>query len=98
MTAGESRITSFDESFNVTWRDPADARESWVFDRVHYPRPQPPLTQALFERIMLLAFDVPTVFVNWYGFMRDYGPPLPTPEIEERGPVAVWQNDYLPEV
>src|SRR4051812_3343640 len=91
-------VTSFNENFEVTWADPANAERNWGFDRLHYPRPQAPLTQAFFERIMSLAFDVPTIFVNNYAFMREYGPPEPPPEVLERGPADVWAKDYKPKV
>jgi phosphohistidine swiveling domain-containing protein len=91
-------VTSYNDNFEVVWADPANAARNWGFDRLHYPRPQPPLTQAFFERMMSLAFDVPTVFVNNYAFMREYGPPPPTPEVEEHGPAYVWEHDNLPRV
>jgi pyruvate,water dikinase len=94
----ELMVLTYTDDFKVSWRDPVHETESWVLDRLHYPWPQPPLTQAIFEKVMAIAFGVPTVFVNNYGFMKDYGPPPSTPEVEERGPVTVWENDYLPKV
>lgn len=91
-------VISYTDDFQVTWKNPARASESWVFDRLHAPWAQPPLTQAIFERIMHTAFDVPTVFVNNYGFMRDFGPPPPTPEVEARGPIAIWAEEFEPAV
>jgi pyruvate,water dikinase len=91
-------VLSFNDDFEVTWADPRRATESWVHDRLHAPWAMPPLTQALFERIMAVAFDVPTVFVNNYGFMRDFGPPATTPEVEARGPIPIWNEDFEPAV
>jgi hypothetical protein len=91
-------VVSYNDNFEVVWADPANAERNWGFDRLHYPRPQPALTQAFFERMMSLAFDVPTVFVNNYAFMREYGPPPPTPDVEEHGPAYVWEHDNLPRV
>ena len=92
-------ILSYTDDFQVTWEDPsARANESWVHDRLHAPWVQPPLTQALFERIMAIAFGLPTVFVNGYGFMRNFGPPPPTPEVEARGPIPMWEEEYGPHV
>jgi len=91
-------VLSYTDDFSVTWKDPARASESWVHDRLHAPWVQPPLTQALFERIMAVAFGVPTVFVNNYGFMRNFGPPPATPEVEARGPIAIWKQDFEPHV
>ena len=73
------KILSHDDDFHVTWADPERNDESWVHDRLHAPWAMPPLTQAFFVRIMDLAFDVPTVFVNNFGFMHDFGPPMTTP-------------------
>ena len=91
-------VRSYTDDFQVTWQDPARANESWVHDRLHAPWAQPPLTQALFERIMAVAFGLPTVFVNGYGFMRDFGPPQATPEVEARGPITIWEQDFEPHV
>jgi phosphohistidine swiveling domain-containing protein len=91
-------VISYRDDFEVTWADPARANESWVHDRLHAPWAQPPLTQALFERIMAIAFGVPTVFVNNYGFMRNFGPPPATQEVEARGPIAIWEEDFEPHV
>ena len=60
-------ILSHDDDFHVSWVDPERNNESWVHDRLHAPWAMPPLTQAFFVRIMDLAFDVPTVFVNNFG-------------------------------
>ena len=89
-------VLSYNDAFEVTWADPARDNESWVHDRLHAPWAQPPLTQAIFERIMDLAFDCPTVFVNCYGFMRDFGPPNATPEVEARGPIPIWEEEFEP--
>ena len=89
-------VRSYNDSFEVVWQDPARAAESWVHDRLHAPWAMPPLTQAIFERIMDLAFGVPTVFVNSYAFMRDFGPPNPTPAVEARGPIPIWEQEFKP--
>jgi pyruvate,water dikinase len=47
---------------------------------------------------MKYAFDVPTIFVNNYAFMREYGPPPPTTEVEVKGPAYMWDQVYLPQV
>ena len=89
-------IESFDEQFNVTWDDPVHATESWVLDRLHWPQAQAPLYQALHRRILAVAFEIPCVFVNGYGYARNFGPPPATPDVNERGPIPVWEQDYLP--
>jgi phosphohistidine swiveling domain-containing protein len=91
-------VLSYTDDFSVTWEDPARANESWVHDRLHAPWVQPPLTQALFERIMAIAFGLPTVFVNNYGFMRNFGPPAETPEVRARGPIPIWEEEFGPHV
>ena len=91
-------VLSYNDNFEVRWEDPAREGESWVHDRLHAPWAQPPLTQAIFERIMALAFDVPTVFVNCHAFMRDFGPPPATPEVEARGPIPIWEEEFEPAV
>jgi pyruvate,water dikinase len=91
-------VLSYTDDFQVTWEDPARANESWVHDRLHAPWAQPPLTQALFERFMAIAFGLPTVFINSYGYMRNFGPPPATPEVEALGVVAIWQQQFEPHV
>jgi rifampicin phosphotransferase len=91
-------VLSYNDDFEVVWEDPPRATESWVFDRLHAPWAQPPLTQAIYERIMTIAFGVPTVFVNSYAFMRDFGPPLATPEVEVRGPIPIWEEEFEPRI
>ena len=65
-------VLSHTDDFQVTWIDPARQNESWVHDRLHAPWVQPPLTQALFERIIAIAFGLPTVFINgaWISIDR----------------------------
>ncbi len=91
-------VLTYTDDFQVTWQDPARNDESWVHDRLHAPWAQPPLTQAIFGRIMAIAFGVPTVFINGYGFMRNFGPPLPTPEVEDKGPIPIWEQEFGPHV
>ena len=39
-------VQSFTEDFSVTWDDPADAQQTWLFDPMHLPNP---MCQALAE-------------------------------------------------
>src|SRR5215217_6391896 len=89
-------VESFEEDFSVVWADPKHADESWVLDRLHWPQAMAPLYQAVHERIMAVAFEIPSIFVNGYAFAKDFGPPPPTPDVIERGPNPVWDEDYLP--
>jgi rifampicin phosphotransferase len=89
-------IESYEEDFTVVWADPAHAGESWVLDRLHWPQAMAPLYRAVHERIMAVAFEIPSIFVNGYAFAKDFGPPPATPDVNERGPIPVWEEDYLP--
>jgi pyruvate,water dikinase len=89
-------IESYEEDFSVVWTDPKHADESWVLDRLHWPQAMAPLYQAVHERILAVAFEIPSVFVNGYAFGKDFGPPPATPDVIERGPIPVWEDDYLP--
>jgi rifampicin phosphotransferase len=91
-------VLSYNEAFEVVWHDPRRARESWVLDRLHCPWPLPPLSQAMYERLLAIAFEVPVVYVNGYAFGRDFGPPLATQEVEARGPISIWEEEFEPKV
>jgi phosphohistidine swiveling domain-containing protein len=91
-------VLSYNDAFDVVWEDPRRAQESWVLDRLHCPWPLPALSQAMYERLLAIAFGVPVVYVNGYAFGRDFGPPLATPEIEARGPIPIWEEEFEPKV
>jgi phosphohistidine swiveling domain-containing protein len=91
-------VLSYSDGFEVVWEDPSRAQESWVLDRLHCPWPLPPLSQAMYERLLAIAFEVPVVYVNGYAFGRDFGPPLATPEVEARGPIPIWEEEFEPKV
>jgi len=91
-------VLSYTDDFEVVWEDPENANRSWVLDRLHCPWPLPPMSQAMYERLLAIAFGVPVVYVNGYAFGLDFGPPPPTPEVEARGPVAIWQDAFQPRV
>jgi pyruvate,water dikinase len=89
-------VQSATENFAVEWEDPADAEKSWRFDGMHFPRPMPPLTAHLIERVNREVFSGSrSIFVNGYLFAVDSFPPPPTPEVIQRGPFDVWENDYV---
>jgi pyruvate,water dikinase len=91
-------VLSYNDAFEVVWEDPRRALESWVLDRLHCPWPLPPLSQAMYERLLAIAFGVPVVYVNGYAFGRDFGPPLATQEVEARGPIPIWEEEFEPKV
>jgi phosphohistidine swiveling domain-containing protein len=91
-------VLSNNDAFDVVWDDPRRSRESWVLDRLHCPWPLPPLSQEMYERLLAIAFGVPVVYVNGYAFGRDFGPPLATAEVEARGPIPIWEEEFEPKV
>ncbi len=91
-------VSSFDESFRVTWQDPRDAESIWAIDRNHFSHPVAPLAEDLYRRIIASSWETPSVFVNGYAYLKDFGPPPTPPEVIERGAPAVWREDYLPKV
>jgi rifampicin phosphotransferase len=91
-------VSSFDESFSVTWHDPADAESIWAIDRIHFAQPVPPLGEDFFDVIVAASWRTRTTFANGYLFMKDFAPP-PTPqEVLEQGAVNIWHGKYLPRV
>lgn len=86
------------EKFEVTWENPDDAKLSWMMDKMHFPRPIAPFTVHLLEPIESSIFGARTVLVNGYRYAANSMPPMPPPEVMERGAVAVWQEDYLPKI
>jgi pyruvate,water dikinase len=87
------------DDFRVTWKDPADAEKNWRFDPMHMPRPAPALTAHFVDKLHREVFNgAPSIFVNGYCYTVDAFPPPPTPEVIERGPFDVWENDYVPRI
>jgi len=87
-------VLSFDENFNVTWADPADAESIWAIDRVHFAHPVTPLGEDIYRVLIERSWEKRVVFVNGYAYMKDFAPP----EVRERGPAKVWREEYLPVV
>ncbi|MGI8927340.1 MAG: PEP-utilizing enzyme [Tepidiformaceae bacterium] len=75
-----------------------DRAFTWMYDPMHWPQPLPPLSQDIVRSIMTGAFQVETAFVNGYPFMKDYGPPPPTPEVLEKGAVRIWEDEFVPRI
>ena len=89
-------VLSATEDFRVTWKDPSHAEKSWRYDAMHFARPAPALTGYLLEKTHREVFNAAGVmFVNGYFYTLDAFPPPPTPEVIERGPFDVWENDYV---
>ena len=91
-------VQSYKEDFSVVWRDPADAQQSWTWDPMHFPRPNPPLSALVLEAFERDIFSARTVFVNGYAYTLNRMPPPPTPEVIERGPFEVFAKDYVPRI
>ncbi len=91
-------VVSYTDDFQVTWKNPEDAKLSWNFDPMHFPRPLTPLTGEFLDRMYSAFMGARTVYVNGYAFSSMVSPPPPTPEILRRGALDVWMNDYMPRV
>ena len=92
-------VKSETEDFTVAWEDPADGEKSWAFDAMHFPRPAPPLTAHLVGAVHQQIFNgARSVFVNGYSYTLNAMPPPPTPEVIQRGPFDVWEQDYVPRI
>ncbi len=92
-------VKSATEDFTVAWEDPADAEKNWAFDAMHFPRPAPPLTAHLVGAVHQQIFNgARSVFVNGYSYTLNAMPPPPTPEVIQRGPFDVWEQDYVPRI
>ena len=91
-------VLSFNDAFEVTWKDPADAQANWRMEKLHYPYPQPALAQDIFTAYVEDVYHVPVTYVNGYAFMRGAVPVPPTDEVRARGAVQIWRNDFLPAI
>lgn len=87
-------VLSFNDDFEVTWREPADAENTWLLDSVHWPLAQPRLSQEILGIFVGIGIEWDVVWVNGYMYVRRLGPPPPRPEVLERGPSDVWFKDY----
>lgn len=73
-------VSSFTPDFSVTWQEPADAQQSWLFDPMHMPAPVCQLGGEFWDRMFTKYMSARTVFVNGYGFSTPPIPPAPTRE------------------
>jgi pyruvate,water dikinase len=89
-------VQSFTDEFKVAWGDPSDENQTWLWDRMHFPRPMPPLT---LETLAVLERDVfcgaRSMAVNGYHYTLNSVPPPPTPEIMKQG-LGIWDSAYVP--
>ncbi len=91
-------VVSSSDDFQVTWKNPEDAKLSWSWDKMHYPRALAPLAGEAFEILFPHILGGRLVMVNGYPYNFGMEPPPPPPEIFQRGAADVWENDNLPKV
>ena len=91
-------VQSFTEDFQVVWKDPADAELHWSWDKLHSPRPSPPLAIDLSEGVFAAIFSARYIALNGYAYSNGWTVPGPTPEVLERGAFEVWENEYIPRI
>jgi pyruvate,water dikinase len=89
-------VQSFTEDFRVVWEDSADAQLHWNWDKMHWPRPVPPLGLDVFKKLASEAFSARVIAVNGYLYMQGFTIPQPPPEVWERGVLSVWEGEYVP--
>jgi hypothetical protein len=91
-------VSSYNTDFQVTWADPADAQQTWLFDPMHQPDPLCQVAAEFWGRMFATYMGARTTTVNGFGYATAPTPRPPSPEILERGVVDVWNNDYLPRI
>ena len=87
-------VRNFNDDFEVTWLDPADADNTWLLDSVHWPLAQPRLSADILSILVGIGIAWDMVWVNGYMYVRRLGPPPPRQEVLDRGPSDIWFNDY----
>jgi pyruvate,water dikinase len=91
-------VQSFTDEFKVAWDDPSDENQTWLWDRMHFPRPMPPLTLEALTTIEREVFSgARSIAVNGYHYTLNSIPPPPTPEVMEKG-LSVWDTTYVPRI
>ncbi len=92
-------VSSYNDDFEVTWRDPEDAKLTWK----RFARPDEPLP-LLVQDILRIQQEENSgqqpIWINGYAFVRFPLPPPRTPpqEVVEQGISAIWFNEYQPRV
>ncbi len=91
-------VQSYTEDFSVIWKDPADARLHWNWDKMHSPRPLPPLAVDVLTALNESVFGARTIVLNGYPYSSGFTIPPPPPEVFERGVLEVWEKEYVPRI
>jgi pyruvate,water dikinase len=91
-------VSTYTKDFQVTWKDPADAKLTWLYDPMHTPDPMCQLLGEFWNRMYSRYMSSRTMLVNGFGYSTQPTPRPPTKEIIERGVLDVWTKDYLPQI
>jgi phosphohistidine swiveling domain-containing protein len=91
-------VASSTDDFQVTWKDPADAQKTWVFDPMHFPRPLVPMAADFLSRMYGAYMSADCRFVNGFAFNTPPMPRMPTREMMEKGVAEVWAKEFQPEI
>ncbi len=91
-------VRKFTEDFQVEWKNPDDAKLTWLYDPMHFPRPLLPLTGEFLDRMYSAYMSARTVYVNGFAFSTAPTPRPPTAEIMQRGASDVWMKDCMPQI
>jgi phosphohistidine swiveling domain-containing protein len=91
-------VTSYTDDFQVKWKDPADANQTWMYDAMHFPKPLVPLGDEVLKRIYGKFMNARVVLVNGYSFSLAPTPMPPTEEMLRRGAHDMWTNEHMPRV
>jgi pyruvate,water dikinase len=91
-------VSSYTKDFQVTWDDPKDAEQTWLFDPMHLPAPITPMLAEFWERLMGRYMGMRCMTVNGYAYASVASPRPPSKEMMERGVVDVWNNDFMPAI
>ena len=91
-------ILNCTEDFQVTFENPEDANLCWHWDKMHNPRPVPPLAGDISARTNHTVFKSRVVLLNGYAFNQGDEFPMPTPEVIKRGVLPMWEGEYIPRI
>ena len=94
-------VSNCTDDFKVTWKDPADNQLRWGRDRLHLPRPLPPLSQAYGVGLALpLIPGARIIFLNGYAFVARPPQGPPPPQIPPGPPPQEgdWEVETVPKI
>lgn len=91
-------VATYTRDFEVTWEDPADGEQAWLFDRMHTPTAMCGAVAEFWTKLQGRYMGTRTMFVNGHAYHGPVSLPEPSEDILRRGILDVWTNDFLPEV